>query len=174
VVLPAGTTVGKDDTVTFSNARDLEKGAKFATMVMAGALADNPKVRVLTSSQVSNLVSEISGGISGTVAAIGKKLNCDAVLTTTVARFKQREGSEYASEAPASARFSMILRHAVTGAVLWSADFKETQESFLSNILSFDKAQNRGFKWVTVEELMEQGIEERLAQCPYLTGIAAP
>ncbi|BCL61137.1 hypothetical protein DGMP_18300 [Desulfomarina profundi] len=62
----------------------------------------------------------------------------------------------------------MVLRHVKTGAVLWSADFKETQESLLSNILSFNKAQSRGFKWISVEELLEQGIRERLAQCPYL------
>ncbi|BCL61138.1 hypothetical protein DGMP_18310 [Desulfomarina profundi] len=92
VILPAGTTVGKNDTVTFNNARDLERGAKLATEIIARELSDNPQVRVLTANQVSNLVSEISGGISGTVAALGKKINCDAVLTTTVARFKQREG----------------------------------------------------------------------------------
>ncbi len=168
VVLPAGTTVGKNDTVTFSSARDLERGAKLATEIMAKELSVNPEVRVLTANQVSNLVSEISGGISGTVSALGKKLNCDAVLTTTVSRFKQREGGEYASESPASARFNMVLRHVKTGAVLWSADFKETQKSLFSNILSFNKAQSRGFKWISVEELLEQGIRERLAQCPYL------
>lgn len=168
VVLPAGTTVGKNDTVTFNSARELERGAKLATEIMARELSGNPKVRVLTANQVSNLVSEVSGGLSGTVTALGKKLNCDAVLTTTIARFKQREGGEYASESPASVRFNMVLRHVKSGAVLWSADFKETQESLLSNILSFNKAQSRGFKWITVEELLEQGIKERLAQCPYL------
>ena len=167
VVLPAGTSLGKGDTIKYTDARELEKGAAFATSVMSKELADNPKVRVLTPSQVSALIPEVSGGISGTVAVLGKKLNCEGVLTTTVGRFRQRQGGEYASESPASTKFKMVLRHASTGSVLWSADFKETQESFLSNVFSFDRAQGRGFKWIKVEELLEQGIKERLADCPY-------
>jgi len=167
-VLPASTSVGKDDTIKYDDARALERGASLATAVMAGELVDKPKVRVLSAEQVTTLVPEISGGISGTIAVLGKKLNCDGVLTTTVGRFKQRQGGEYASDSPASATFSMTLRHAPSGRILWSADFKETQQSFLSNILSFDKAQNRSFKWISVEELLEQGIKERLADCPYL------
>jgi hypothetical protein len=62
----------------------------------------------------------------------------------------------------------MALIHSHTGAVLWTGDFRETQESFLSNIFSFTKMQSRGFKWITVEQLVEQGIKERLATCPYL------
>jgi hypothetical protein len=168
IVLPATTSVGKSDTIKYSDARDLEKGATLATSIMSRELADNQKVRVLTSNQISTLIPEVSGGISGTIAALGKKLNCDGVLTTTIARFKQREGGEYASESPASTEFNMILRRASTGSVLWSADFKETQESFLSNVFSLDKAQSRGFKWISVEELLEQGVKERLTTCPYL------
>ena len=168
IVFPATTSVGKSDTIKYSDARDLEKGSTLATSVISKELADNPKVRVLTSSQISTLIPEVSGGFSGTIAALGKKLNCDGVLTTTVGRFKQREGGKYASESPASAEFSMILRRASTGSVLWSADFKETQESVLSNIFSLNKAQSRGFKWISVEELLEQGVKERLAACPYL------
>ena len=168
VVLPAGTSVDRDDTIKFSDARDLEKGAGLATAIMSSQLADNPKVRILTSNQVSTLVPEISGGISGTISVLGKKLNCDGVLTTSVGQFRQRVGGEYAADSPASTTFSMVLRHVSSGAILWSADFKETQQSFFSNILSFDKAQTRGFKWISVEDLLEQGIKERLADCPYL------
>ena len=168
VILPAATSVGENDTIKFSDARNLEKGATLATSVLSRELAGNPKVTILTGEQVTALVPEISGGISGTIVALGKKLNCDAVLTTTVDRFRQREGGEYASDSPASAMFSMVLRHVPSGRILWSADFKETQASFLSNVLSFDKAQNRGFKWISVEELLEQGVRERLAECPYL------
>ncbi len=62
----------------------------------------------------------------------------------------------------------MRLVEVKTKAVLWSADFDETQESLMSNILAFNKAQSRGFKWVSVENLVRQGIKERIADCPYL------
>ncbi|MGB3211655.1 MAG: hypothetical protein WBB19_13210 [Desulforhopalus sp.] len=167
-VLPASTSVDNDDTILYADAQSLAKGAAYASEVMKRELQGNPKVRILTSNQVSNLVPEIFGGISGTVAVLGKKLNCDGVLLTTVRRYKQREGTDYSAESPASVDFTMVLRHADDGNVLWSADFREQQESFLSNIFSFNKAQQRGFKWVSAEKLMEQGMKERLAECPYL------
>ncbi len=167
-VLPAGTTLDKQMMVGEGQDRSLEQGATFVTGIMARELKNNKKVHLISDSQAAGFAPEVSGGISGMVAAIGKKVGCDGVLVTTVRRFKQREGTEYASDEPASADLHMALMHAGSGAVLWTADFRETQESFLENILTFDKMQNRGFKWVSVEQLVEQGLTERLAVCPYL------
>lgn len=167
-VLPASTSVGQDETIGYEKAQSLEEGAAFATEVMRRELQGNQKVQILSSNQLGSLVPEISGGISGTVAALGQKLNCDAVLLTIVRHYKQREGTEYSADAPASVDFFMELRHSTDGNILWSADYREEQKSFLSNIFSFSKAKSRGFKWVTVEQLMEQGIKERLEDCPYL------
>lgn len=149
-------------------ANSLGKGAVFATEILARELGTNPKVRVVTANHAAALTPEVSGGIFGMVSAIGKKVGCDGVLVTTVRRFKQREGTEFASDDPASADVHMALIHASSGAVLWAADFRETQESLLDNVLTFDKAQTRGFKWISVEEMLDQGITERLAACPYL------
>lgn len=167
-VLPARTSVDQDDTVVYKEAQSLEQGAAYATETMREELKDNPKVRILSVNQVSALVPEISGGVSGTVAALGQKLNCDGVLLTTVRRYKQREGTEYSADSPAAIDFFMVLRDSGSGNILWSADFREEQESFFSNIFSFSKMKSRGFKWITVEELMEYGIKERLNECPYL------
>jgi len=167
-VLPAGTSADEDDAIDSAEARSLEQGADFVTEVMVRELGDHPKVRLLSSSQVASLVPEITGGLSGMVSTIGRKVSCDGVLLTRVRRFQQREGTEYAIEEPASADLHMALMHSRTGAVLWTADFRETQESFFDNILSYDKMQSRGFKWITVEQLVEQGVKDRLATCPYL------
>ena len=167
-VLPAATSVDNDDTIRYEEARLLEKGAAHATAVMASELSSNPKVRMINSAQMSVAVKEVSGGISGTIAAFGEKMNCDGVLITTIRRYVQRDGTELAVDTPASADFMMVLRHAPTGAMLWTADFQETQEPLLSNIFSYNKMQKRGFHWVTAEELLEQGIKQRLDDCPYL------
>jgi hypothetical protein len=164
-VLPAGTSADKEETLSLEGARALETGATLATTVLARELAGRAAVRILSSGQVA---PEISGGISGMAAEIGKKVNCQGVLLTTVRRFKERVGTEYASEEPASVDLKMVLLHAETGAVLWTADVRETQESFFENILSFDKMQRRGFKWITAEQLLEEGMAERLTTCPYL------
>ena len=167
-VLPAGASVDKDEKLSVEQARSLEAGALFATSIMARELTGNVKVRIVGQGQAAALAPEVSGGVFGMVSTIGKKIGCDGVLVTSVRRFKQREGTEYASDDPASADLHMALVHAGSGAVLWTADIRETQESFLDNILTFDKMQSRGFKWVSVEEMVEQGIVERLTDCPYL------
>ncbi len=167
-VLPASTSVDKDETIDYEKAQALEKGAAYASDVMQRLLQGNPKVRILSANELASYVTDISGGISGTAAALGQKLNCDGVLLTTVRQYRQRQGTEYSADAPAAVDFYMVLRHSTDGNILWSADFREEQESVLANLFSFGKAKSRGFKWVTVEQLMEQGITERLKGCPYL------
>lgn len=167
-VLPAGTSTGNDETIDYGEAQALQKGAAYADDVMRQELVGNPRVRLLNSNQVASLVPEIAGGMTRTIAAIGKEMNCDGVLQTTIRRYQQREGTEYAAETPAAVDFFMVLRHSGTGTVLWSTDFREEQQSFLSNILTFSKAKSRGFKWLSVEQLLEQGMKQRLNECPYL------
>ncbi len=166
-VMPAGSSVDKEDAGDSENARSLVNGAAFVTEIMARQLNGNNRVRLVNSQKAASLAPEVSGGLSGMVGTIGKQLGCDGVLITTVRRFKQRGGTEYASDDPASADLHMALLH-TSGAVLWTADYRETQESLLDNVLSFDKMQARGFKWLSVEQLVEQGLAERLATCPYL------
>lgn len=167
-VLPADTSVDSDETISYEEARSLEQGAAAATGIIAETLAGYDKVRILTHNQVSGLVSDISGGISGTVATLGRKINCDSVLMTTVRKFKQREGTDYSIDTPASVDFRMRLIQSSTGNTLWNADFRETQESFLENIFSYSKMKSRGFKWITAEQLLDEGIKKRLGECPYL------
>ena len=167
-VVPASTSVDKDDTVRYEEARLLEQGAAHARSYIAEELAGNDKVRWITQAQISSALNEVSGGMPGIIKALGEKVNCEGVLITTVRRFVQRDGTELAVDTPASADFKMVLRHAPTGAMLWSADFQETQEPLMKNIFSYNKAQKRGFHWVTAEELLEQGIKQRLDDCPYL------
>lgn len=146
----------------------LQKGAELATRIIADTLSGHPKVVLLTKNQVTSATPEVAGGFSGAIATLGETFHAEAVLVTEIHTFKQREGNEYASEAPASAAFSMVLYHTGKKSVLWSADFQETQESLLENIFTIEKVQKRGLKWITVEELLSQGIKDRLAECPYL------
>ena len=168
VVLPTETPVDTDRKMSFAEASTLRKGALFVDGVIGEELKNVKGVRQLNASQVEGFSSEISGNRLGMIKTIGRELKCDMVLLTTVTRFHQREGGEYAAENPASVAFSMDLVRVDDGQVMWKGGFDETQESLLSNLLSFGRAQNRGFKWVSVEELARQGIHERLSTCPYL------
>ena len=169
VILPAEAAGGSAADGQGSDGGSLRKGAGFIDLTMADILKDYRNVRVLSADQVASLMDEDNKDNSADVVEhLGRVLHCDAVMVTTVNRYRQRMGSELAIESPASASFQMRLVDVKTRAVLWTADFDETQESLLSNILSFNKAQSRGFKWVTVESLVAQGLKERLAGCPFL------
>ena len=169
VVLPAQTVSDKDDAANSGGNDSLRKGADLVDITMAEETTGFRNIRVLTAGQIEDLMREDSEfAESDMIRHLGSVLHSDAVLMTTVSRYRQRVGGELAAESPASASFQMRLVDVKTKAVLWSADFDETQESLFSNILTFNKAQSRGFKWISVENLVTQGIKDRLANCPYL------
>ena len=168
-VLPAETASGKGNSGGSDESENLSKGADLVDIIMTQETADYRNVRVLTNSQIEELMKEDSEfAESDMIRHLGSVLHCDAVRMTTVNRYRQRVGGELAAESPASASFQLRLVDVKTKAILWSADFDETQESLLSNILTFNKAQSRGFKWISAETLMTQGLKDRLASCPYL------
>jgi hypothetical protein len=168
IVLPTGTPIDTDKRMGFAEAKNLQKGAIYIDGVIGEELKNFKGARLLNASQVESLASAISGNRIGMVANIGRELRCEAILTVVVSRYHQREGGEFASDYPASAAFTMELVRVQDGKVIWNCSFDETQESLLSNLFSFGKAQNRGFRWISVEELVRQGVHERLVDCPYL------
>lgn len=168
VVLPSEVSSGKSGRQNDENI-SLRKGADFVDLTMVELMNDYRTVRALSAHQVAALMDEDNAeGATDVIGHLGKILHCDAVMQITVHRYRQRVGGELAAESPASASFQMRLVDVKTRAVLWSSDFDETQESLLSNILSFNKAQSRGFKWISVETMVSQGLKERIARCPYL------
>lgn len=154
--------MGEDEDISRVGGRtdNVRRGAEYADTVIRQELAGQPKIQMVSGEGMESL-----GGIIVEAAA---NTGCEGVMVATVYKFRQRAGSTMAADEPASTSFDIRIYDAVTKNVLWAADFSETQESLFSNIFSFGKAQSRGFQWITVEELMAQGLKERLSQCPYL------
>lgn len=166
VVLPTQTPYKKSlESDNINN--DLRQGADFLDRVIPEALQSSKVNSILDTSQMRGSLTEIRGGRLGAMKEIGEKLSCNVVLYTTLSRFKQRQGGELAVDAPASTAFEMQLVDVSKGSILWNTAFSETQTSLFENLFSFSKAQRRGFKWITVEDLTNQGIREKLAECPY-------
>ncbi|MBU0664519.1 MAG: hypothetical protein KJ990_08255 [Proteobacteria bacterium] len=146
----------------------LDRVSGFVDGVISAELGKNDKVHIMTEKQLDALLTDAAGGRLAQMKALGAKLDSNAVLDVTVTRFHERDGSDLSVNSPASAAFQMVLTHVDSGTVLWAASFDETQEALSSNLFSLGKARNRGFKWITVDELVRQGLKERLADCPYL------
>ena len=162
---PVMTGTQSDDTVTFQNAEKLEKGAGFLDQQLKDALRGHDTVRFLSSRQLTSLLPENEMTQAALLRSIYTELKCNAVLVTSLSRYVQRVGGNYGADSPASVAFSMKLFDTSDGSVIWSATFDETQQSFMSNIMS---AHKYGLKWLTVEELATLGINEKIAECPYL------
>lgn len=165
VVLPVQTQVSRDPNVTYNKAAELENGAEYMDVTMREFLVGRPHVRVLSSRQFTSLLPENPSDQLSLITRIGTELNCNAVLQTTLVRYRQRDGGSYAVDAPASASFDFRLYDTRDGRVIWSSRFQETQQSVMSNIIS---SSSRGFTWLTVEELVERGLAEQIEECPYL------
>lgn len=154
-----------DDALTYQNAAKLEKGAGFLDEQLKNALRGHDTVRFLSNRQLTSLLPENEMSQTALLRSIYSELKCNAVLVTSLSRYVQRVGGDYGADSPASVAFSMKLFDTSNGSVIWSATFDETQQSFMSNIMS---AHKYGLKWLTAEELATLGIEEKIAQCPYL------
>jgi hypothetical protein len=97
----------------------------------------------------------------------GQQLHYDAVLITSVERYRERDGSEYAVITPASVTFSLKLLAVESGRIIWSADFDQTQQALFENILK-TRSTGSGFTWLSAEELASAGLTKKLDNSPYL------
>jgi hypothetical protein len=153
-----------DESLSYRSAANLEKGAAYLDTELKDALKGHDNVRFISQRQLTSLLPETEMAQGALLGQIGSVLKCNAVLITTLSRYVQRIGGDYGVDSPASAAFSMKLFSTSDGSVIWSASFDETQQSLLSNIMS---AHKYGLRWLTVEELVELGINEKIEQSPY-------
>jgi hypothetical protein len=98
----------------------------------------------------------------------GKQFNFDAILVTSVERYRERDGSEYVVKEPASVAFSLRLLEVSSGRIIWSSDFDQTQKPLFENILPETRSTGSGFRWLTAAELASAGLTKKLKSSPYL------
>ncbi len=166
IVVP--TKVPYEDSANSSKDREeLRAGALFLEDVLRQELQKSKVSRIIDPSRLRSQLYNMSGGTYRVLHEIGKKEKCEAALLSTISNFSKRQGTEYAVDEPASAAFELKLIDTQTGRNLWMSSFSETQVSLMSNLLSFKTAMTRGFKWITVEDLVANGAQEKLRKCAY-------
>lgn len=166
-VLPFSVPVAYSDTLTAAGKKNLAGGAAYLDSVMVDELGTRPEFKVLTENQLDAILGDPWGGRLQQVRDIGQATGCGVVLETTLSKFRERVGSTMSAEVPAEAAFSMELFGVESGMVLWTASYDESQKALFDDILSFNTAQKRGFKWLSVQELSRGGLISRLESFPY-------
>jgi hypothetical protein len=95
---------------------------------------------------------------------IGEMAYADAVMVGRVQRYRERVGNELGVKSPASIAFVLDLIDVRRGDVVWSARFDETQRPLSENVLGIGDIGQRGIKWLTADQLMQDGVKKSVAQ----------
>jgi len=97
---------------------------------------------------------------------IGKALSADGVLGGHVYRWRERQGTEYGVNLPASLAFDLYLMNAGNGMILWKARFDKTQISLSENLLDLQTFLKARGRWMTADELSEIGLTDFVETFP--------
>jgi hypothetical protein len=138
--------------------------AKVVTARVLEALSSVAGLSVIPPEEVERVVPPRTDAVSA-ARTLHRLFGVDTVLTGTVRRFVTRIGSEAGANRPASVWFDLELRDP-SGEPFWRARYDETQTGLAENLGSFPRAYQRGFRWVTAEELTAYGARELVAKLP--------
>lgn len=166
-VLPTSVPVSASTAIIKKKALSLEQGASFLDSVLMEELDGRSEFKVLSENQLDAILQNPWGGRIRQIQDVGAATGCGGVLETSISRYRQRIGGEMSVDTPAAAAFSMELIGVERGVVIWSTSFDEEQKALLDDIFSFTKAESRGFKWLSVEDLIRDSVSHRLADFPY-------
>jgi len=166
-VLPVMVPVSGNDSLSPIQKKNLQEGAIYLDSVLVDELKNTDQFKILTENQLDAILGDPWGGRLQQVRTIGKATRCGAVLKTDITKYRQRVGSDMSIETSAAAAFSMELIDVKSGMVFWTTSFDENQKALFDDILSFNTADRRGFKWLSVEELSRDGVKSRLETFPY-------
>lgn len=167
-VLPCEASLLDDRSANKEKAAALASGAQIVTTIIGENLVAYKGIRIVSEAETEGLSTKVYRDKITSAMATAKQMGCDAALMGTVYRFSERKGRDYSASQPASVDFELQLIVADSGAVLWSGRFDETQESLFENLLNFNLAAEREFKWITAEDLTREGVKKELDSCPYL------
>lgn len=102
----------------------------------------------------------------GLLVEMGKKLQADAVMSGMIYRFRQRIGTAFSVDTPASVAFGIHLIRVADSRLIWTGIFDETQHSLSENLFKLGTFIKRGGGWLTAEELATFGLDETMATLP--------
>jgi TolB-like protein len=127
--------------------------------------ASMPNWQIVSENEVREVAGSLPPASEVTrLRQIGQMVYADAVLTGRVQRYRERVGDEWGAKSPASVAFVLDLIDVRRGDVIWSARFEETQKSLSENIFAIGDIGQRGVRWLTAEQLTQEGVRKALAQ----------
>jgi hypothetical protein len=148
---------------------DAKGGGRDASETLAritySALAALPSWQIVSDNEVREVAQTVPAGVEGTrLRPIGEMVYADAVMIGRMQRYRERVGDEWGAKSPASVAFVLDLIDVRRGDVIWSASFDETQKSLSENIFALGDISQRGVRWLSAEQLAQEGVRKAVAQ----------
>jgi len=168
-VLPVAIADNFDEIVPAAEKKQLQNGVQVLNELLKQQFISRPDVRLVSDGQISGMDENLPAQPLARARVVADRLSCNTVLETTLRRYKDRVGGQYTAKDPASVAFDFRLIAIPEGTVLCSGTFDEVQQSVMENLYNFKTATQRGFTWVTAEQMMKEGLRARFSECPYLT-----
>ncbi len=139
--------------------------AETLTRILYSVMAAMPNWQIVSDQEVREISESVSPtGDSARLRQIGEMVYADAVIVGHVRRFRERVGDEWGAKSPASVGFVLDLIDVRRGDIVWSANFDETQKSLSENIFALSDITRRGVRWLTAEQLAQEGVKKAIAQ----------
>lgn len=107
-----------------------------------------------------------SGAEKERVLRIGEELKADAIVVGYIYRFRERDGTPYAVQKPASVAYEIKLLDGKTGLPVWHGTFDKTQRSLMENLFHLPAFIREKGQWVTVKELADEGMDQLFRDFP--------
>jgi len=149
-----------------------DEAVSFLTDHVVATLEDRTEFSVIYPGQARAVLSQMSLENEDLVpdreaiVNIGSALSVDAVLAGFVYRFKDRVGTPYGVDSPASVAFDLHLIQIPTGRIVWSAGVDDTQLSLSEDLFQVGKFIERKGRWVTAPDMARQALDAAFADFP--------
>ena len=167
-VMPVASGMDQEAGNSPADAKSLKEGVKVLASLLQKQLAGRDDIRYVTPSQLQAIESSGPESSLARFRDVGNFLSCNGVLEVDLRRYRDRVGGQYTAKDPASVSFTYRLLEVNSGTVLCQGRYDEVQQSVLENLYNFSSARKRGFTWITAEELLREGVEQKLGECSYL------
>ena len=97
---------------------------------------------------------------------VGKTFGADAVLLGQVYRWRERVGSDFGVESPASVAFDLSLVRPSDGVILWRGNYDKTQKSLFEDLFDLKAYIKSDGRWLTARKLAKFGLDKLLKDMP--------
>lgn len=169
-VYPLDTFLGEETVrVPYAGAPEGGLGSRSAPVVVTrhlyNAMIGLPQWQIVSDREVKEVETMVPKGSPESRARhLGQLVYADAVISGRIVRFRERVGEAMGAKSPASVAFVLELFDVKRGESVWKARFDETQQPLTENLLSLGTFSSRGLRWLTAEELSQEGVKKAIEE----------